>query len=104
MRQKHKQLFFLHKVNIYTCSATHGDPLLLDSTRCEHAGGLGALIAANRLGWVGKVKVTMDNSGVTARMADKSSRGAKWREERMAERPLQWLKLNDPDIHAEAAA
>ena len=82
----------------------HGDPLLLDSTRCEHAGGLGALIAACRLGWVGKVKLTMDNSGVTARMADKSSRGARWRDERMAERPLQWLKLNDPDIHAEAAA
>jgi len=82
----------------------HGDPLLLNSTRCEHAGGLAALIATHWVGWQGRVKVTMDNSGVTDRMSEKSTQGVRWRDETIAEQPMDWLKLRDPDIHAEAVA
>ena len=82
----------------------HGDPTLLDSTRAEHHGGLAVLIAAHRLGWRGRVRLGLDNAGVTARMEGKSEKGKRWLDEEVAETPKQWLKMKDPDVHAEAEA
>ena len=43
------------------------------------------MIAAHRLGWRGRVRLGLDNAGVTARMEGKSEKGKRWLDEEVAE-------------------
>ena len=56
----------------------HGDPKRLDSTRVEHHGALAVLIAAHELGWRGKVRLRLDNQGVTKRMEAHADKATHW--------------------------
>ena len=61
-------------------------------------------MAAYMVGWRGKTVIRLDNTGVTQRMEKHSDKGTQWNDDEIQETPIQWIKMKDPDVHAETMA